>query len=549
MIRIWFLTGLVAFVGTLVSGIVSYRSFDQERALTQVSLLRAVDNHTGVTQDRFVARELLARVTSNLLQAPIISQRHVLQPLRSSIYAFQTDFLVASWVARLAPSDFPAAQEQLALAGAPDPHIRNSDNSPVTVAEAGRRSDVVMDVEPRNARTNVFLGRIVNREPVFFDAFQRALTDGRPTASDPAQLFGSHGPFGIVLVTPVYKQDEAVPIGFVSYSYRLSHLMLQNDDVTMYSVALRVPDQAGVEYVADGRSEVSLRQQPKTTNPPIERKLNFGGKDWTLVYYPKIDARSRAMESALVTGIIGMSLTLLACLLYGYAGYNNIRLKREIDVRKQYERRLTAMIDELNHRVKNVLAVIQSIITRTLRHGAGVERARDLLIGRIHAMSSVISLLSDTNWQGVSLRAMFDPKALTRAERVEVSGPDLMISARAAQSLSLVLFELSSHSDEGLALVGQPPHILARWEVTGKGPEAVFHFKWEEMHTSLATRRPDTEFGIVLLDRVAPEALGGTARRYFTDHSFVYELTAPLDTLLDMTERLRTEALSVPIGQ
>jgi two-component sensor histidine kinase len=57
---------------------------------------------------------------------------------------------------------------------------------------------------------------------------------------------------------------------------------------------------------------------------------------------------------------------------------------------------LTAVIDELNHRVKNILAVIQSIVTRTLRHGADIDVARELLIGRIHAMSNVVSLLSES---------------------------------------------------------------------------------------------------------------------------------------------------------
>ena len=51
----------------------------------------------------------------------------------------------------------------------------------------------------------------------------------------------------------------------------------------------------------------------------------------------------------------------------------------------------------------------------------------------------------------------------------------------------------------------------------------------------------------ILLDRVAPEALGGTAKRYFTDVSYVYELTAPMQTVVDMTERDRTDKISAPV--
>jgi hypothetical protein len=83
--------------------------------------------------------------------------------------------------------------------------------------------------------------------------------------------------------------------------------------------------------------------------------------------------------------------------------------------------------------------------------------------------------------------------------------------------------------------------------VTGDDPEATFHFRWEEFNTSSATRRADSDFGLILLDRVAPEALGGISKRYFTDVSYVYELTAPMETVIDMTERDRTEQFSAPV--
>jgi hypothetical protein len=83
--------------------------------------------------------------------------------------------------------------------------------------------------------------------------------------------------------------------------------------------------------------------------------------------------------------------------------------------------------------------------------------------------------------------------------------------------------------------------------VTGQAPDTVFTFRWEEFNTSEATRRADSDFGLILLDRVAPEALGGTSKRYFTEVSYVYELTAPMQTVVDMNERDRTEKFSAPV--
>jgi two-component sensor histidine kinase len=323
--------------------------------------------------------------------------------------------------------------------------------------------------------------------------------------------------------------------------------MLTNDDLSLFSVVLRDPREPDSELIADHQGNVTTRvASAQATAPSMVRTVTFGGRDWSLGYYAKANVMKRAQETAAMVAAIGLALTIIVCGLFGYVAYNNLRLSREIQVRIGFERRLTAVIDELNHRVKNILAVIQSIVTRTLRHGSDIDVARELLIGRIHAMSNVVSLLSESQWQGVKLKGLFEARAIPHAERIAVSGPDIAVSARAAQSLSLLFFELASHSDEGLSLVGKHPHIVAHWEVTGEEPDTVFYFRWEEFNTSAATRRPDSDFGLILLDRVAPEALGGVSKRYFTDVSYVYELTAPMVTVIDMTERDRTEQFAIP---
>jgi two-component sensor histidine kinase len=391
-------------------------------------------------------------------------------------------------------------------------------------------------------------GRSYDHDPVLGPVLARAMTDGKPVASDPIPLLRPDGEIGIVLAAPVLQEADASPAGFVTFSYELAPLMLANDDLSLFSVVLKDPSNADGELVSNDRGVVTSRTvTPEAPTPSSIRTAAFGGRDWKLAYYAKTNSAMRAQETAAIVGAIGLSLTGIICGLFGYVAYNNLRLSREIQVRIGFERRLTAVIDELNHRVKNILAVIQSIVTRTLRHGSDMDVARDLLIGRIHAMSNVVSLLSESRWQGVKLKGLFEARAIPHAERIAVSGPDISVSARAAQSLSLLFFELASHSDEGLSLVGKHPHIVAHWEVSGEDPDITFHFRWEEFNTSAATRREDSDFGLILLDRVAPEALGGTSKRYFTDVSYVYELTAPMDTVVDLTERGRTEQLSAPL--
>jgi two-component sensor histidine kinase len=550
VVRLGFIIGFIALIGVLFSGLAAYRVHDQELTVDQIAMARAIDVHASLVQDRLTERELLARVASGLFRAPAVVKANMLQPLRSSIYAFKTDFVIASWIARLNSNELDAARAELKSAGFSNPTIRNYDDKPLDTRLLDKPIDVLMDVEPRTAATMAFPGRSLDQQPILGVMLARAMADGKPVASDPIRLLGPDGPIGLVLAAPVLQEGEARPAGFVTFSYELASLMLANDDLALFSVVLKDPRSADGELIADHQGVVTSRTaSPDGPAPSMVRKVTFGDRDWTLGYYAKTNGEVRAQQTAGIVAAIGAALTSIVCGLFGYVAYNNLRLSREIQVRIGFERRLTAVIDELNHRVKNILAVIQSIVTRTLRHGSDIDVARELLIGRIHAMSNVVSLLSESQWQGVKLKGLFEARAIPHAERIAVSGPDIAVSARAAQSLSLLFFELASHSDEGLSLVGKHPHIVAHWEVTGEEPDTTFRFRWEEFNTSAATRREDSDFGVILLDRVAPEALGGVSKRYFTDASYVYELTAPMDTVVDMTERDRTEQLSAPPKQ
>jgi two-component sensor histidine kinase len=547
VVRLGFIIGFIALVGALLSGLAAYRVQQQELIVDGIALARAIDVHASLVQDRLTERELLARVASGLFHTPSVIKANMLQPLRASIYAFKTDFVVAGWIARLKPGELEAARSELVSAGFPDPTIRDFDDAPFDTRSLDQPIDVLMDVEPRNADTRGFAGRAFDKHPILGAMLARAMAEGKPVASDPLPLLRPDGPIGLVLAAPVLQEGEASPAGFVTFSYELAPLMLVNDDLSLFSVVLRDPRHPDEELIADHQGQVATRTvSPNGPTPSMTRTVTFGGRDWSLGYYARTDTAIRAQQTAAMVAAIGLALTAIICGLFGYVAYNNLRLSREIQVRIGFERRLTAVIDELNHRVKNILAVIQSIVTRTLRHGSDIDVARELLIGRIHAMSNVVSLLSESQWQGVKLKGLFEARSIPHAERIAVSGPDITVSARAAQSLSLLFFELASHADEGLSLVGKHPNIVAQWEVIGEDHDITFHFRWEEFNTSEATRRPDSDFGLILLDRVAPEALGGVSKRYFTDVSYVYELTAPMETVVDVTERDRTGQLSAP---
>ena len=133
----------------------------------------------------------------------------MLQPLRSSIYAFKTDFVVASWVARLQPNELPAARSrtrQRRIFQSGDPRFRRQ---ALDTRALDKPIDVLMDVEPRNAETMTFLGRSFDQDPVLGPMLARAMTEGKPVASDPMPLLRPNGPVGLVLAAPVLQEGAA----------------------------------------------------------------------------------------------------------------------------------------------------------------------------------------------------------------------------------------------------------------------------------------------------------------------------------------------------
>jgi hypothetical protein len=147
----------------VISGLAAYRVHDQELTVERIALARAIDVHASLVQDRLTERELLARVASGLFRAPSVIKANMLEPLRSSIYAFKTDFVVAGWIARLKPGELEAARTELAGAGFPNPTIRSFDDAPLATSSLDHPIDVLMDVEPRNAETMALAGRALDR--------------------------------------------------------------------------------------------------------------------------------------------------------------------------------------------------------------------------------------------------------------------------------------------------------------------------------------------------------------------------------------------------
>ena len=264
MVRLGFIIGFIALVGVLLSGLAANRIHDQELAIDGIALARAIDVHASLVQDRLTERELLARVASGLFRSPSVVKANMLQPLRSAIYAFKADFVVAAWIARLKPSEFEAARAELAMSGFSNPAIRDFDDRPLDIKAIDKPINVLMDVEPRTPETSVLLGRTFDQHSVIGPMLAKALAEGKPVASDPIPLLRQNGPVGIALAAPVVTDGASEPAGFITFSYELAPLMLANDDRSLFSVVLKDPRDSNDEFVASDQGVVTSRAVNRT---------------------------------------------------------------------------------------------------------------------------------------------------------------------------------------------------------------------------------------------------------------------------------------------
>jgi two-component sensor histidine kinase len=536
-VRFWIPISLVAAVGILVSAAVGIRFYRQEIATEQSLLERSVNAHADLVQERLNEREALARMAAAMFVAPTAAGQDPLELLRAPFRSLRADPVAVEWIARVQGSEVDQALQALAGNGMNPPRFLGPNFKPLDPQLAGDPIYPIIDVEPRTPENLKLLGYDISSDPQLKGAIAAAANATSPFVSDPYPLRQSPQHLGVALLEPVFRSpDRASLTGFVAFVYRLDQLLAYIGDPYPLVVTFADPGSA------DGHPLFSIAPQgalhPGISRDPVHdanartRTLQFANRQWTVYYQPTRDLGYRALLFGANAAAIGLALTSMIVGLFGYVVHNNVRLSREVQSRIAVEQRLNLVIRELNHRVKNMLAVIQSIVLRSLRSGTIVDEARELVAGRLQAMSHAVSLLTETEWQGINLRDLFSSQVMPVMTRISIDGPDVLIGARAAQALSLMLFELSVNAATHGALAIPEGAVKVRWWVEGEGDDAQFRFRWEEAGGAPPADPQYSGFGYVVLDRVAPEAVRGVVKRSHGATGFVYELQAPLAGLV-----------------
>ena len=209
-----------------------------------------------------------------------------------------------------------------------------------------------------------------------------------------------------------------------------------------------------------------------------------------------------------------------------------IGVLQEITERKRAEEHRTLLANELSHRVKNSLAMVQAIVGQTLRKATSLEEAGATLEARIHAMAAANDLLVNERWQSASMRKLLQrtlaPFGINDGTHFELDGPDLKLPPSVAVALALGLHEMATNAAKYGALSQEGGVVRLSWEVVNGLRPHRLQFTWIEIGGPPVTAPTRTGFGTKLIERVIASEIGGKAEIDYQPNGVIFKVAAPL---------------------
>ena len=189
------------------------------------------------------------------------------------------------------------------------------------------------------------------------------------------------------------------------------------------------------------------------------------------------------------------------------------------------------LIEELNHRVKNTLAVLQSIATQTFRSASRAEREK--FEGRLGALAEAHNLLSQEKWLGAGLQdviaRVLQPYLINNPERVRMFGPKVPLSPRLAVVLAMILHEIATNAAKYGALSNETGTVALDWEILEESDGRKLRLIWTEAGGPPVTAPVQRGFGSRLIERSTRDQLGGEATVDFLPRGVIYTVSCALD--------------------
>jgi PAS domain S-box-containing protein len=288
-------------------------------------------------------------------------------------------------------------------------------------------------------------------------------------------------------------------------SPQLNRLLGLPEDAPLDAEAIRSRYYPGERERVAAAGREALRHPDRFGEVEFRYAMPNGALRWLL-----LRAQAQVDASGTPTGFIGVMI--------------------DITDRKRAEEHQQLLINELNHRVKNTLAIVQGIAQQTFKGPDLPTEARQAFEGRLSALSAAHNLLTRQNWESASIRQIVGDAVAAvgpRADRVRIAGPDILLSPKTAVSLAMAVHELATNAVKYGSLSVPDGEVEVRWR-TGEGR---LHLVWRERGGPAVVPPTKRGFGTRMIERGLAGELGGEVGIEFRREGLTCTVDAPLPEL------------------
>lgn len=205
-------------------------------------------------------------------------------------------------------------------------------------------------------------------------------------------------------------------------------------------------------------------------------------------------------------------------------------LALELAERKRGEEHQRMLLAELDHRVKNMLAVVTGIASQTARSSRSIAAFSENFLSRLGSLSRAHTLLTAGNWAPAPLQRLVEellaPYAQPHEGQLTISGPPVALRPKAALATSMILHELVTNATKYGALARPEGQISIEWDVA-PGPPDQLRLTWRETGVTGLVRPRRTGFGSRMIEASARHELGGTVAVAYGPEGIRYDFTFP----------------------
>lgn len=201
-----------------------------------------------------------------------------------------------------------------------------------------------------------------------------------------------------------------------------------------------------------------------------------------------------------------------------------LAVSRDISALKNAEIQRGELIQEMSHRQKNSLAIVQAIVAQSFRQAKTIEQGRDAIAGRIAALAAAQDVLTATEWATSNIAQVIDAALAPHrdgSDRFVLNGPAVELSQQQALGLSLAMHELATNAAKYGALSSERGRVEIAWAV---GPGRAFQLSWTE-HGGPPVVQPERRgFGSRLVERMVAPYFQGTTELQFRPEGVAFRL-------------------------